>query len=551
MVRENRFTAERLIPTLVKNLLKLTCCENNTTPIVIGLKLGYQMDNQARWYREIQSFRPFMDETIFLFLGGKIMTNLQTEDFSKWYLQTIQKADLMAYSAVRGCIIFKPDGYELWEHIQGEFNKFLRAEGIRNAYFPMLIPQSFFQKEEDHIEGFAPELPWVTEVGNEKLEEPLALRPTSETMVGSAFSEWINSYRDLPYEINQWANVFRWEKKTLPFLRTSEFLWQEGHTAHENEEEARVRTERVLEAYASLIEDFLAIPVYRGQKTPSERFAGAVDTYSVEAMMKDGKAVQAGTSHYMGTKFAEAFDIRYLNRENKHVHAHTTSWGISTRLIGSLIMTHGDEQGLILPPKVAPTQIILIPVGPWKKNPAILEKLTELKASLTDKGYRVRIDDTDNSVGFKFNEWELKGAAVRVECGPRDLENNQAMVKARDVEEKQAVSFDELEDYLTNELTTMQTRLFENALLRNKENEHLDIETLDDLKAHIQASKEANKTPGFVLIGWDGSEETEKQIKDETGFTTRNIPFEAPVQKTVDLVSGKPAKHTVWIARAY
>lgn len=480
-----------------------------------------------------------------------MMTNLQTEDFSKWYLQTIQKADLMAYSPVRGCIIFKPDGYELWEHIQEEFNKFLRSEGIRNAYFPMLIPQNFFQKEEDHIEGFAPELPWVTEVGSEKLEEPLALRPTSETMIGSAFSEWINSYRDLPYEINQWANVFRWEKKTLPFLRTSEFLWQEGHTAHENEEEARVRTEKVLEAYADLIENFLAIPVYRGQKTPSERFAGAVDTYSVEAMMKDGKAVQAGTSHYMGTKFAEAFDIRYLNRENKHVYAHTTSWGISTRLIGSLIMVHGDEQGLVFPPKIAPTQIVLIPVGPWKKNPAILEKLTALKTDLVDKGYRVRIDDTDNSVGFKFNEWELKGAAIRVECGPRDLENEQAMVKVRDLDEKVAVPFNELEDHLDRELTAMQTRLLENARLRNKENEHYDIETLDELKAHIEASKQANKTPGFVLIGWDGSEETEKQIKEETGFTTRNIPFEVPVEKTVDLVSGKPAKHTVWIARAY
>jgi len=308
-------------------------------------------------------------------------TNLQREDFSKWYIQTIQKADLMDYSPVRGCMIFKPDGYEIWEHIQEEFNRRFKEEGIRNAYFPMLIPESFFTKEADHIEGFAPELPWVTEAAGEKLEERLALRPTSETMIGTAFSNWINSYRDLPYEINQWANVFRWEKKTLPFLRTSEFLWQEGHTAHADEEDARRRTMRMLDIYKEVVEGVLAVPVYEGQKTPSERFAGAVDTYSIEAMMKDGKAVQAGTSHYMGTKFAEAFDIKYLTKENEHVHAHTTSWGVSTRLIGSLIMTHGDEQGLVLPPKVAPTQVVLIPVGPWKKNPAILEKLEEqLKA---------------------------------------------------------------------------------------------------------------------------------------------------------------------------
>lgn len=479
------------------------------------------------------------------------MTNLQTEDFSKWYLQTIQKADLMAYSPVRGCIIFKPDGYELWEHIQEEFNAFLKAEGIRNAYFPMLIPQSFFMKEADHIEGFAPELPWVTEVGNEKLEEPLALRPTSETMIGSAFSEWINSYRDLPYEINQWANVFRWEKKTLPFLRTSEFLWQEGHTAHEDEEQARTRTMRVLDQYADMIENFLAIPVYKGQKTPSERFAGAVDTYSVEAMMKDGKAVQAGTSHYMGTKFAEAFDIRYLNRDNKHVLAHTTSWGISTRLIGSLIMVHGDEQGLVFPPKIAPTQVVLLPVGPWKKNPAILEKLREIKAELAARGLRVKLDDSDNSPGFKFNEWELKGAAMRIECGPRDLENGHVMVKMRDVDGKEAIDFDRLYDHVEAALADMQVRLLENARARYRENEHYDIETLDDLKAHIERSKESGTVPGFVLIGWDGSEETEAKIKEETGFTTRNIPFNPPMEKTVDIISGKPAKHTVWIARAY
>ena len=478
-------------------------------------------------------------------------TNLQREDFSKWYIQTIQKADLMDYSPVRGCMIFKPDGYEIWEHIQEEFNRRFKEEGIRNAYFPMLIPESFFTKEADHIEGFAPELPWVTEAAGEKLEERLALRPTSETMIGTAFSNWINSYRDLPYEVNQWANVFRWEKKTLPFLRTSEFLWQEGHTAHADEADARRRTMKMLDIYKEVVEGVLAVPVYEGQKTPSERFAGAVDTYSIEAMMKDGKAVQAGTSHYMGTKFAEAFDIKYLTKENEHVHAHTTSWGVSTRLIGSLIMTHGDEQGLVLPPKVAPTQVVLIPVGPWKKNPAILEKLEELQQQLKAAGLRVKIDDTDNSPGFKFNEWELRGVPMRIECGPRDLENNQVMTKMRDLDEKVAVGFDVLLETIQAELEKMQGRLLETARAMRASNEYTNIDTLDELKAHIEEKREAGKVPGWVLVGWDGTEETEAKIKEETGFTTRNIPFKPPVKKETCIVSGKPATQTVWIARAY
>ena len=478
-------------------------------------------------------------------------TNLQREDFSKWYIQTIQKADLMDYSPVRGCMIFKPDGYEIWEHIQEEFNRRFKEEGIRNAYFPMLIPESFFTKEADHIEGFAPELPWVTEAAGEKLEERLALRPTSETMIGTAFSNWINSYRDLPYEVNQWANVFRWEKKTLPFLRTSEFLWQEGHTAHADEEDARRRTMKMLDIYKEVVEGVLAVPVYEGQKTPSERFAGAVDTYSIEAMMKDGKAVQAGTSHYMGTKFAEAFDIKYLTKENEHVHAHTTSWGVSTRLIGSLIMTHGDEQGLVLPPKVAPTQVVLIPVGPWKKNPAILEKLEELQQQLKAAGLRVKIDDTDNSPGFKFNEWELRGVPMRIDCGPRDLENNQVMTKMRDLDEKVAVGFDVLVETIQVELEKMQGRLLETARAMRASNEYTNIDTLDELKAHIEEKREAGKVPGWVLVGWDGTEETEAKIKEETGFTTRNIPFNPPVKKETCIVSGKPATQTVWIARAY
>ncbi|MBD7908078.1 proline--tRNA ligase [Sporosarcina gallistercoris] len=479
------------------------------------------------------------------------MSNTQQNDFSKWYIDTIQKADLMDYTPVRGCIAFKPDGFEIWEHIQDEMNRRFKETGHRNAYFPMLIPESFFQKEKDHIEGFAPELPWVTEAAGEPLEERLALRPTSETMIGHLYSDWIKSYRDLPVLINQWANVFRWEKKTLPFIRTSEFLWQEGHTAHSNEEEARHETMQMLNIYKEVVEELLAIPVYDGQKTPSERFAGAVDTFSIEAMMKDGKAVQAGTSHYLGTKFAEAFDIKYLTKENKHEFVHTTSWGTSTRLIGSVIMVHGDEQGLVLPPRVAPTQVVLIPVGPWKKNPAIMEKLDEVYAELKAKGIRVRLDDSDQSPGYKFNEWELKGVPVRIELGPRDLENSHAMLKLRDEEGKEAYALEGLVAEIENQLTAMQSRLLEKARAFRDENSHTNIETLGELTTHIATSQENNEIPGWILAGWCGDDACEEHVKQETKFTTRNIPFNPPVEKHTCINCGKDAKHTVWFARAY
>lgn len=479
-------------------------------------------------------------------------TNLQQTDFSKWYLQTIQQADLFSYGPVRGTMIFKPDGYELWEHIQEEFNRRLKEEGIRNAYFPMLIPESYLNKEKAHVEGFAPELPWVTEVAGEKLEERLALRPTSETVIGTAMSEWVNSYRDLPMELNQWANVFRWEKRTLPFLRTTEFLWQEGHTAHTNEEEARNRTMRMLEIYQELCEELLAMPVYAGQKTPSERFAGAADTFSIEAMMKDTKAVQAGTSHYMGQNFSKAFDIKYLNDSNEHVYAYTTSWGASTRLIGAMIMAHGDEQGLVLPPRMASTQVVLIPAGNMKKNPEVLERLKEMKTELAKAGLRVRLDDSNNSAGYKFNEWELRGVPLRIEFGPRDMENNHVMVKMRDLDEKEKVSLEgNLIEEVKNRLDIMQGRLLETAKAFRSDNEHYDIDTLEDLKGHIAKCEETGERPGWILAGWDGTEESEAKIKEETGFTTRNIPFNSPMEKTVDLYSGKKAVKTVWFARAY
>lgn len=474
------------------------------------------------------------------------------EDFSKWYIQTIQQANLMDYSPVRGCMIFKPDGFEIWEHIQEEFNRRFKEEGIRNAYFPMLIPETFFNKEKDHIEGFSPELPWVTQAAGEQLEERLALRPTSETIIGDAYSKWVQSYRDLPMEINQWANVFRWEKKTLPFLRTSEFLWQEGHTAHATAEEAKERTMRMLEIYREVVEELLAVPVIAGEKTPSERFAGAENTYSIEAMMQDGKAVQAGTSHYMGTKFAEAFDIKYLNTDNEHVYAYTTSWGVSTRLIGAMIMTHSDDQGLILPPRVAPTQVVFVPVGPWKKNPAIIEKIHQLNTQLKALGIRTAIDDSDNSPGYKFNEWELRGVPVRVECGPRDLQNEQVMIKLRDGSDKKAVRFDEFVVTIEQELSAMQHRLLETAREMNQKNYYTEIETLDELVNHIESKRAAGELPGWVLAGWDGTQESEAKIKELTGFTTRNIPFAGQVEeKTKCIVTGKPAKATVWLARAY
>lgn len=474
------------------------------------------------------------------------------EDFSKWYLQTIQTADLMDYSPVRGCMIFKPNGYEIWEHIQEETDRRFKAEGIRNAYFPMLIPESFFTREKDHIEGFSPELPLVTEAGGEPLEEKLALRPTSETIIGDAFSRWIQSYRDLPMEINQWANVFRWEKRTLPFLRTSEFLWQEGHTAHTTAEEAQARTLRMLDVYTDILENVLAIPVFRGEKTPSERFAGAERTFSLEALMQDGKAVQAGTSHYLGTKFAQAFNIKYLNEANEHVYAYTTSWGTSTRLIGAMIMTHGDDQGLVLPPLVAPYQVVFIPVGPWQKTPAIMEKIRELNAQLQAAGIRTVIDDTDNRPGFKFNEWELKGVPLRIELGPRDLEQGHVILKARDVADKETVAMTDFVTTIQAALTTMQGRLLASAKAMVAQHTYTHITTMEELEAHIAAKQAAGEPAGFVLAGWDGTEATEAAIKERTGFTTRNIPFAGLVEpKTTCILTGHPAKETVWLARAY
>lgn len=475
----------------------------------------------------------------------------QREDFSKWYIDAIKKADLMDYSPVRGCIVFKPDGFELWERIQAGLDRRFKETGHRNAYFPMLIPESMFEKEKAHVEGFNPELPWVTEAGGEKLEERLAIRPTSETIIGHMYSQWIQSYRDLPVLINQWANVFRWEKRTLPFLRTSEFLWQEGHTAHATEEEARQETLQMLEVYRDFVETEMAIPVWTGQKTPSERFAGAVDTYSIEAMMKDGKALQAGTSHYMGQNFAHAFEIKFLDRDNQQKYVHTTSWGASTRLIGALVMVHGDDRGLIIPPKMASVQVIMVPVGPPKLRETVMAKFDPLFDALKKAGVRAKADLRDESPGWKFNEWEMRGVPLRLELGPRDVESNQCVLARRDTGEKITVSLDQVVDLVPKILEEIQENMFRKAVEFRTANSHLDVGNLDELKGHIAAAEGSDSLTGWVLAGWCGSAECEATVKEETKFTTRNIPDNPPATKPVCITCGGESKHTVWFARAY
>jgi len=469
----------------------------------------------------------------------------QGEDFSRWYIDVIKKADLMDYSPVRGCIVFKPDGFEIWEHIKDEMDRRFRETGHRNAYFPMFIPESFFQKEKEHVEGFNPELPWVTEAGGEKLEERLAIRPTSETIIGHMYSKWIQSYRDLPVLINQWANVVRWEKRTLPFLRTSEFLWQEGHTAHETEEEAREETMKMLEIYREVVEEYLAIPVITGQKTKSEKFAGAVDTFSIEAMMKDGRAVQAGTSHYMGTNFAKAFEIQYLSRNNVLELAHTTSWGTSTRLIGALIMVHGDDRGLVLPPKVAPTQVVMIPIGPPKTRDAVVGRADELFAELKQAGIRVKMDDrSDVRPGWKFNEYEMRGVPIRLEIGPRDMENGVCVLVSRITGEKKVVEQANLVEEIQSMLTQVQADMLQRARTFMSDNFY-SVDTLDEMKELMENKR------GFTLAGWCGSEACEDKVREVTGATSRNIPFQPAEEKHTCLACGEEAKHTVVFARAY
>ena len=461
------------------------------------------------------------------------------KDFPQWYTDVVIKTGLVDYGPVKGTMVIRPYGYAIWENIQSELDKRFKATGHKNAYFPLLIPMSFFTKEAEHVEGFAPEVAVVTHAGGEELAEPLAIRPTSETIFGSMYSKWIQSYRDLPVLINQWANVMRWEKTTRPFLRTSEFLWQEGHTAHSSEEEATEETLKMLGVYKEFAENCLAIPVITGRKTEKEKFAGAVATFGMEAMMKDGKSLQAGTSHYLGQNFAKAFDIKYLDKDGVQKYVYTSSWGVSTRLIGALIMAHGDGRGLVIPPVVAPVQVVIVPIA--VKKAGVLEKCAEVKAALEKAGVRVVLDDTDNSPGWKFNEWEMKGVPLRIELGPRDIEAGKALIFRRDTLGKTEYSLDGIEQSVKELLDTVQKEMLESARARRDGR----IVYADDMQGILDGVEKGN----LVKAGWCGCRQCEDKIKAETAATARVYAEGESAEKCA--VCGKKAEHMIIYARAY
>lgn len=468
----------------------------------------------------------------------------QSVDFSQWYVDVIRKADLADYAPVRGCMVLKPDGYSIWEKVQEGLDRRFKATGHRNAYFPLLIPESYFRREAEHVEGFAPELPWVTHVGNEPLPERLAIRPTSEAIIGEMYSRWIQSYRDLPVLLNQWANVVRWEKVTRPFLRTTEFLWQEGHTAHRTEEEAEEEVLRMLGVYQDFVENDLAVPVIPGRKSDSEKFAGAVRTFSIEALMKDGKALQAGTSHELGQNFAKAFNIQFLDADGQLKYVWTTSWGMSTRIIGAVIMVHGDDRGLVLPPKVAATQVVIVPIAPQKERETVLAKVREVYGELKEH-FRAVLDDREEyTPGWKFNEWEMRGVPARLELGPRDIKNGQAVLVRRDTGEKITAPLDGLVPAIRDLLADIQVSMLRRAKDFIAANTH-QAETVDDINAIVSEKR------GLVLAGWCGSKGCEASIKEKTGATNRCIPLEAPVHMHRCVVCGEEAPHTPYFARAH
>ncbi|MDE7301460.1 MAG: proline--tRNA ligase [Clostridia bacterium] len=460
-------------------------------------------------------------------------------DFPQWYTDVCKKTQLVDYGPVKGTMVIRPYGYAIWENIQRELDVRFKATGAQNAYFPLLIPMSFFTKEAEHVEGFAPEVAVVTHAGGEELAEPLAIRPTSETVIGTMYSKWLQSYRDLPIIINQWANVMRWEKTTRPFLRTSEFLWQEGHTVHATEEEAEAETMLMLGVYKEFAENVLAIPVLCGRKTEKEKFAGAVATYGMEAMMKDGKSLQAGTSHYLGQNFAKAFDIKFLDKDGAQKVAYTTSWGVSTRLIGGIIMAHGDARGLVLPPKVAPYQVVIVPIA--AKKGGVVEACEDLKVKLESAGVRVVFDNSDNSPGWKFNEWEMRGVPLRIEVGPRDLEAGKAVLFRRDKLEKCECSIEGAVETVKALLDTVQKDMLEAARARRDER-IVGAKNVNELLKGVDGGN-------FVKTGWCGCRECEDKIKEQTAATARVICEE--LQDEICVVCGKPAKHSVYFARAY
>ena len=470
------------------------------------------------------------------------------EDFAQWYTDIVKKAELIEYTSVKGCMVIRPYAYAIWENIQHILDGMFKATGHENVCMPMFIPESLLQKEKDHVEGFAPEVAWVTMGGSEKLEDRLCVRPTSETLFCEHYANIVHSYRDLPKLYNQWVSVVRWEKTTRPFLRSREFLWQEGHTIHATAQEAIEETERMLNVYADFCEHSLAMPVIKGRKTESDKFAGAVATYAIEALMRDGKALQAGTSHYFGDGFAKAFDIEYTDKENKRVNPHQTSWGVTTRLIGAIIMTHGDNSGLVLPPAVAPIQAVIVPIAQHKEG--VLEKANQLAEALKAQGIRVKLDDSDNSPGWKFAEYEMKGVPVRIEIGPKDIEQGQCIVATRYNGEKQPVALDEAYGTLVQTVQqlldkTIPEGMFAKAL-ENRTNRTYDCTSLEEITRALE-----EKGDGFIMAMWCGDEACEDKVKEVTGVGSRCIPMEQRHIADTCVCCGKPAKHMVCWGKAY
>ncbi len=464
------------------------------------------------------------------------------EDFAKWYTDIVKKAELVEYTSVKGCMVIRPYAYAIWENIQRLLDGMFKETGHENVCMPMFIPESLLNKEKDHVEGFAPEVAWVTHGGSEKLEERLCVRPTSETLFCEHYSNIIRSYRDLPKLYNQWVSVVRWEKTTRPFLRSREFLWQEGHTIHETAAEAIEETERMLGVYTKFCEECLAMPVVQGKKTESDKFAGAVSTYAIEALMHDGKALQAGTSHYFGDGFAKAFDIKFSDRNNKQSFPHQTSWGVTTRLIGAIIMTHGDDNGLVLPPAVAPIQAVIIPIAAHKGG--VIEKARELEEKL--KGaFRVKVDDSDNTPGWKFAQYEMKGVPVRIEMGPRDIENGECVLVTRHNREKTVVKIENIVEALEQKLKEVHEGIY-NKALKNRENKTYDCTTIDEINEALNT-----KGDGFIRAMWCGDENCEDEVKAKTGAGSRCIPFTQKNLSDKCVCCGKPAKTMVLWGKAY
>ena len=464
------------------------------------------------------------------------------QDFAQWYTDIVKKAEMIDYSSVRGCVVIRPYAYAIWENIQKIFDGMIKASGHENVSMPMFIPESLLQKEKDHVEGFAPEVAWVTHGGSEKLEERLCVRPTSETLFCEHYAHIVHSWRDLPKLYNQWCSVVRWEKTTRPFLRSREFLWQEGHTIHATEEEARRETLDILDCYAELCEKYLCMPVIKGRKTDREKFAGAEETYTIEAMMHDGKALQSGTSHYFGQGFAKAFGIQFADKQNNLSYVYQTSWGISTRLLGGIIMTHGDNEGLVLPPAVAPIQVAVVPVAQHK--PGVLEKAAEVAQALRDAGFRVKLDDSEQSPGWKFAEYEMRGVPLRIELGPRDLEQGVCVVVRRDNREKMTVALEQLPQVVAQQLDEFAKAIYKKAK-DNLEQNTVSARTIDEMKAALEGRAR------FVKAMWCGDEKCEEAIKELTGMPARCIPFEQEKVGDVCPVCGRPATKMVVFGIAY